>query len=134
MVSRIVPNEGTVGRKRRFGAAGLGNVAVTNLVLQLLLLIPALPSWLCTLISQLINGIAGYFLYGKFVFHATSLRDIRPGARYAICQLALWLLNWGGLILGETIGLPRSLAAILAIPILAITSYTVQKKWIFNPS
>ena len=133
-MSRIIPNEGAVGRKRRFGAAGIANVAVTNLVLQLLLLIPAVPSWLCTLISQLINGTAGYLLYGKFVFRTTSLRDIRPGARYAICQLALWLLNWGGLIVGETIGLPRSLAAILAIPILAIMSYTIQKRWVFNPS
>ena len=133
-MSQIIPSEGTVGRKRRFGAAGIANVAVTNLVLQVLLLVPALPSWLCTLISQLINGTAGYILYGKFVFRATSLRRIKPGSRYAIGQLALWLLNWGGLILGERAGLPRSFTAILAIPILAITSYTIQKYWVFNPS
>jgi putative flippase GtrA len=120
------------GRKRRFGAAGLANVLVTNLVLQLLLWMHSLPAWLCTLTSQLVNGGIGYVLYGKWVFRAHGLRQSQPAWRYALTQALLWLLNWSLIGVGHELGLQRNIAALLAVPPLAVVSYVIQKQWIFK--
>ena len=50
----------TSGRKRRFGAAGLLNVAITNLVLQALLASSAVSVIMATLASQALNTVLGY--------------------------------------------------------------------------
>jgi len=47
------------GRKRRFGFAGLLNVAITNLVLQCLLASTTVSTLLATLIGQAINTALG---------------------------------------------------------------------------
>jgi len=120
------------GRKRRFGMAGVANVALTNLLLQLLLLVPALPAWLCTLVTQVINGTIGYLLYGKWVFRASGLRDKKQAVRYGLTQGLLWTLNWGAIATGASTGINRNLTAALAIPALAFISYLAQKHWIFR--
>ncbi|MCP9775738.1 GtrA family protein [Cyanobium sp. WAJ14-Wanaka] len=120
------------GRKRRFGAAGVANVLVTNLLLQLLLWEHSLPAWLCTLTSQLVNGGIGYVLYGKWVFKASGLRQSQPALRYALSQALLWLLNWALISGGHQLALNRNFAALLAVPPLAVMSYLIQKQWIFR--
>ena len=120
------------GRKRRFGAAGVANVVATNLLLQFLLWIHSLPAWLCTLGSQLVNGGIGYVLYGKWVFRASGLREGKPALRYSLTQALLWILNWGLIDAGITIGMHRNVAALVAVPPLALISYLTQKLWIFR--
>jgi len=112
--------------------AGVANVALTNLLLQLLLLVPALPAWLCTLVTQVINGTIGYLLYGKWVFQANRLRDKKQAVRYGLTQGLLWTLNWGAIATGASTGINRNLTAALAIPALALISYLAQKHWIFR--
>jgi putative flippase GtrA len=119
------------GRKRRFGLAGVANVALTNLLLQLLLLFPALPAWFCTLVTQAINGTIGYLLYGKWVFRVSGLRDRKQALRYGFTQGLLWTFNWGAIATGASTGMNRNLTAALAIPALALISYLAQKHWIF---
>lgn len=121
------------GRKRRFGIAGLVNILLTNLILQVLLLIPALPASVCTLISQAWNGAMGYIIYGKWVFRASGLREGRSVLRYSLTQGLLWFLNWGIISVGVSAGVNRNITALLGVPILAVISYTIQKYWIFLP-
>ena len=124
----------TLGRKRRFGAAGLANVALTNVFLQILLLVPAIPAALCTLASQLFNGTLGYALYSQWVFRANRLRDSKAALRYALAQVLFWVLNLSLITRGEAAGLNRNVTALLAVPVLAGISYLLQKHWVFPNS
>jgi len=117
------------GRKRRFLGYGALNVLLTNLVLQLLLLV--LGTGLATFLSQVLNVGLGFVLYGKRVFRVERLQK-RSALAYALMALVLWWCNWAGISLLAHTGFSRNLAAFLLIPVLAALSYTVQKLVVFR--
>ena len=120
------------GQKRRFGVAGIINVLITNAALQALLASNLANVAVATLISQSINTILGYTIYGKLVFGAKSLRQREPVIRYSLLMIAIWLLNTTGIELGSVLSLSKNAAAILMIPLLAVLSYVGQKHWVFS--
>jgi putative flippase GtrA len=120
------------GRKRRFGIAGLLNVAITNLVLQCLLASSTVSTLLATLIGQVINTALGYAIYGKLVFRAKGLSHHKPALKYLSLMTAIWLLNSMTINVASSIGIARSLTAAAMIPVLAVVSYLVQKSWVFR--
>ena len=117
------------GRKRRFLGYGALNVLLTNLVLQVLLLV--LATGLATFLSQLLNVGLGFVLYGKRVFRVERLRK-RSAFAYVLMALVLWWCNWAGISFLLGWGLSRNLAALSLIPVLAALSYTVQKLVVFR--
>ena len=117
------------GRKRRFLGYGALNVLLTNLVLQLLLLV--LGTGLATFLSQVLNVGLGFVLYGKRVFRVERLQK-RSAFAYVLMALVLWWCNWAGISLLSGWGLSRNLAALSLIPVLAALSYTVQKLVVFR--
>ena len=120
------------GQKRRFGVAGIINVLITNAALQALLASNLTSVAVATLISQSINTILGYAIYGKLVFGAKGLRQKKPVIRYSLLMIAMWLLNTTGIELGSVMSLSKNAAAILMIPFLAVLSYLGQKHWVFR--
>jgi len=120
------------GQKRRFGAAGLLNVLITNAVLQILLASNLVAVTMATLISQAINTGLGYAIYGKLVFKAKGLRHHRPLLRYLLLMTAMWLLNAAGIEAGASVGIQKNLAAAALIPCLAVISFGAQKYWVFK--
>ena len=118
------------GLKRRFLMVGSLNVLMTNLVLQALLLI--LPTGLATMLSQGVNMVLGYFLYGKGVFRVSGFTR-RSAIGYAFMALLLWWLNWYGISLMAGHGISKNLGALLMIPILPVVSYLIQKHIVFAP-
>lgn len=122
----------TSGRKRRFGAAGLVNVAITNLVLQALLSSSAASVLVATLVSQALNTVLGYSIYGKVVFRAKGLRNLRPALKYLTLMTAIWLINSFIIEALAHYGFNRNIAAAAAIPLLAVLSYAGQKTWVFK--
>jgi putative flippase GtrA len=123
------PQSPTSGRKRRFLGYGALNVLLTNLVLQLLLLV--LHTGLATLLSQLLNVGLGFVLYGKKVFRVERLQK-RAAIRYGLLALLLWWANWAGITGLAGWGLQRNLAALALVPMLAAVSYTAQKWVVFR--
>ncbi len=119
----------TTGRKRRFLFYGALNVAITNIVLQLLLLL-GLPTVKATFISQVFNVFLGFFLYGKKVFRIERLQK-KAAMTYGMLAIVLWAFNWGGIELINFLGPSRNLAALIMIPFLAAVSYFSQKYLIF---
>lgn len=117
------------GRKRRFLFYGLLNVALTNVLLQVLLRL--LPIGLATLLSQLLNVGLGYVLYGKKVFRVRRFHAASAGA-YGLMALGLWLINWAGIHQLSQWGMGRGVAALLLIPVLALISYGAQKNLVFR--
>ena len=119
-------------RKRRFGAAGLLNVAITNLVLQALLASSAVSVIMATLASQALNTVLGYAIYGKIVFRAKGLRSHRPALKYLALMGAIWLINSITIEFIAHYGVNRNVAAAATIPLLAMVSYAGQKSWVFK--
>ena len=120
------------GQKRRFGVAGIMNALITNAALQALLASNLASVAVATLISQSINTILGYAIYGKLVFGAKGLKGKEPVIRYGVLMISMWLLNAAGIELGTALSLSKNSAAILMVPYLAVLSYIVQKHWVFQ--
>ena len=118
------------GRKRRVLLFGVVNVLLTNGAL--LLLLHLLTIGLATFLSQLLNLVLGYWLYGKRVFRVERFAWRSAGA-YGGLAAALWLLNWLGIRLLSGAGLARGWAALALVPLLAALSYGVQKTLVFRP-
>ena len=120
------------GFKRRFFVAGLANIFLTNLLLQLLLFSGLISIGGCTLISQLFNGIVGYMIYGKFVFASQALRTFSKPVRYLGLMTSLWLLNWTGIYVLQGLNVSKNAGGLLMIIPLAAYSYTLQRRWVFK--
>ena len=120
------------GFKRRFLVAGLANIFLTNLLLQLLLFSGLISIGGCTLISQLFNGMVGYMIYGKFVFASQALRTFSKPVRYLGLMTSLWLLNWTGIYVLQGLNVSKNAGGLLMIIPLAAYSYTLQRRWVFK--
>jgi putative flippase GtrA len=124
----------------RFLAAGILNFLVSNICLQILLLIPTIPTVISASISQGINAVLGFFLYRTTVFsqqravivQQPSKTKAREGLRYSILSIGLLTANTIGINLANIGGLSRNLGAILMIPLLTVISYCGQKYWVFR--
>ena len=117
------------GEKKLFLIFGILNFLITNIVLQISLLI--LPIYLSTVISQIINFSLGIYLYGKKVFKVERI-TLKIVSKYLMLAFIMWYLNF---ILISTLfnfGLNKNIAAIIIIPMLVIVSYIVQNKIVFR--
>ena len=115
---------------RNFFIFGIINLLITNLILQISLLI--LPIWISTLISQIINYILGFYLYGKFVFKKNKTVT-KNALKYLIVALFSWKINTIFIyLLSYLFGYKESIAAIIVIPLLVIYSFIAQKYFVFR--
>ena len=120
------------GQKRKFILAGIINVFLTNLTLQVLLLINFISIPISTLISQFVNMIFGYLIYSKFIFNVKYYRKKTFIAKYSILMAIIWAFNSFSIELGYDFGISKNLTAFFIIPILAIISFIFQKFWVFK--
>ena len=131
-MERIIKNAKKLpgnGRKRLFLIFGVFNFLLTNVTLQILLLI--IPTLFATVISQIINFFLGFYLYGKRVFKVVNLNHIFF-KRYVILAMILWLLNFGFIQSLFYFGLNKNFTALIMIPPLVIISYLTQKFYVFR--
>ena len=117
------------GEKRLFLSFGIFNFLITNFVLQVLLLL--IPTIIATVISQLVNLILGYYLYGKKVFKFMRLSK-SIFFKYLILAFILWVFNFGLIQFFFYYGFNKNITAILIIPLLVIISYLSQKYFVFR--
>ena len=117
------------GEKRLFLSFGIFNFLITNFVLQVLLLL--IPTILATIISQLVNLILGYYLYGKKVFKFMRLSKY-IFFKYLILAFILWIFNFGLIQYFFYYGFNKNITAIFIIPLLVIISYLSQKYFVFR--
>tara|TARA_B000000609_G_scaffold5618_1_gene3604 strand:+ start:144 stop:527 length:384 start_codon:yes stop_codon:yes gene_type:complete len=117
------------GEKRLFLSFGIFNFLITNFVLQVLLLL--IPTILATVISQLVNLILGYYIYGKKVFKFMRLSKY-IFFKYLILAFILWIFNFGLIQYFFYYGFNKNITAIFIIPLLVIISYLSQKYFVFR--
>ena len=117
------------GEKRLFLIFGILNFLITNVVLQLsLLLIPTLFS---TMLSQTVNVLIGYFLYGKKVFKIKELNKF-VFKKYLFLATILWFLNFVFIEALFYFGVNKNITAIFIIPLLVVISYLSQRNFVFK--
>ena len=76
--------------KRKFIIAGIFNIFITNIFLQIFLIFNLFNVFLATLISQLINMAIGYLLYSKFIFQVTQVKNLHDTYRALLCFLGVF--------------------------------------------
>ena len=116
-------------QKRSFLGYGIINFIITNIFLQISLLI--MPTLLATVLSQFINLIIGFYIYGKKVFKFRGLNE-RVFKKYLLLAIILWLLNFSIIQLFFYYGINKNLTASVIIPLLVGISYLSQKNFVFK--
>ena len=119
----------TKGEKRLFLTFGILNFLITNLVLQISLLL--IPTLFATVLSQTVNILIGYFLYGKKVFKLKELNKF-VFRKYLLLALILWMLNFFLIQSFFYAGLNKNITAIYVIPLLVGISYLSQRNFVFK--
>ena len=117
------------GEKRLFLIFGILNFLITNIVLQISLLL--IPTLFATVLSQTVNILIGYFLYGKKVFKLKELNKF-VFRKYLALALILWMLNFVLIQSFFYIGVNKNITAISIIPLLVIISYLSQRNFVFK--
>ena len=116
-------------QKKSFIVFGLLNFLITNAVLQISLLFT--PILFSTILSQMINLIIGYYLYGKKVFKLNKLTNL-VFRKYFVLAFILWALNFCIIRTFFYLGVNKNITALLAIPLLVVISYFFQKRFVFK--
>ena len=107
---------------------GIFNTLLTNLLLQILLLVN--PIALSTLISQFFNLNLGFYLYSKKVFGVKAFKKSYY-IKYLIISFFLWNINWIFITVLNSFNISKNLAALIVIPFLALISFMYQKYLVF---
>ena len=117
------------GQKKLFLVFGMLNFLITNIFLQILLFL--IPTIFATVLSQIVNLLIGYFLYGKKVFQFKNLNKL-VFKKYLLQALILWILNFAFIQSFFNIGVNKNVTAILIVPLLVAISYCSQKYFVFK--
>ena len=116
--------------KIRFIILGLLNIFITNIILQIIILL--LPLWISTFLSQMFNLIFGFFIYSKLVFNLRK-NKLNSFLKYFLFSIFIW--NFNALLISGMnyyLNINVRISAFLTIPLLAILSFYFQKKIIFK--
>jgi len=113
----------TKGQKRKFLIAGNLNILITNTFLQIFLFSGILSLSASTLFSQIINMILGYIIYSKKIFNVKEIFRLNFFLKYLILMIILWQCNFYGIKFLIILGISKFIAAIIFIPLLALTSF-----------
>ena len=124
-----IPRSQTKGEKRLFLTFGILNFLITNLVLQISLFL--IPTLFATVLSQTVNILIGYFLYGKKVFKLKELNKF-VFRKYLLLALILWMLNFFLIQSLFYVGVNKNITGICVIPLLVIISYLTQRNFVFK--
>ena len=117
------------GEKRLFLIFGILNFLITNIVLQISLLL--IPTFFSTVLSQTVNVLIGYFLYGKKVFKLKKLNKF-VFKKYLFLASILWMLNFVLIQSFFYVGVNKNITAIFIIPFLVVISYLSQRNFVFK--
>lgn len=115
--------------KRLFLAYGILNFLISNVVLQISLLL--IPTLFATFLYQVVNLLVGYNIYGKKVFKLEKLNNLIL-KKYLFISIISLSLNYIVIESFFYYGINKNLTAILLIPLLVSFSFFSQKYYVFK--
>ena len=116
-------------QKKLFIFFGFFNFLITNAVLHISLLFT--PILFSTILSQMINLLIGYYLYGKKVFKLNKLTN-SVFIKYFVLAFIIWSLNFSIIRSFFYFGVNKNITALFVIPLLVAISYFLQKRFVFK--
>ena len=116
-------------QKKLFVFFGFLNFLITNAALQISLLFT--PILFSTILSQMINFLIGYYLYGKKVFKLNKLTNL-VFRKYFLLSFIIWILNFSIIRTFFHLGINKNITALFIIPLLVAISYFFQKYFVFK--
>ena len=116
-------------QKKLFIFFGFFNFLITNAVLHISLLFT--PILFSTILSQMINLLIGYYLYGKKVFKLNKLTN-SVFIKYFVLAFIIWSLNFTIIRSFFYLGVNKNITALFILPILVMISYFFQKRFVFK--
>ncbi len=116
-------------QKKLFIFFGFFNFLITNAVLHIFLLFT--PILFSTILSQIINLLIGYYLYGKKVFKLNKLTN-SVFIKYFVMAFIIWSLNFSIIRSFFYFGVNKNITALFILPILVMISYFFQKRFVFK--
>ena len=116
-------------QKKLFIFFGFFNFLITNAVLHISLLFT--PILFSTILSQMINLLIGYYLYGKKVFKLNKLTN-SVFIKYFVMAFIIWSLNFSIIRSFFYFGVNKNITALFILPILVMISYFFQKRFVFK--
>ena len=116
-------------QKKLFIFFGFFNFLITNAVLHIFLLFT--PILFSTILSQIINLLIGYYLYGKKVFKKNKLTN-SVFIKYFVMAFIIWSLNFSIIRSFFYFGVNKNITALFILPILVMISYFFQKRFVFK--
>lgn len=108
------------------------NLLISNLILQILLLIKLIPVIFSTLIFILINTVLGFILFGRYLFNKKDIFKKSYMTKYLLLLIFSWLTLSFGIFLGSKLNFSANLTSIFLIPPIGFNSYLIQKYWVFK--
>jgi len=90
-------------------------------------LINSIPVGIATFISQVFHAFFAYFLSIVKIFKKKGNPII-----FIILYLIAWLLQWFLIIFFLNLGISKLISIVILIPLLALNSYLLQKKFVFK--
>ena len=115
---------------KKFLLYGILNFAITNIILQILLLY--INVWSSAIISQILNSLIGYTLYSRYVFKVSTYKYYFF-IKYILFAFITYILNAKLIILISTnFQISENLAAFTLVPFLASFSFFSQKLFVFK--
>ncbi len=116
-------------QKKMFLFYGIINFLITNAILHIGLFL--ISTLFATVLSQAVNILVGYFLYGKKVFKIKKLNKF-VFKKYLFLATILWLLNFVFIESLFYFGVNKNITAIFIIPLLVVISYLSQRNFVFR--
>ncbi len=109
----------------RFVFFGFLNTVLSSLLLLILLKI--LPISISTFVSQIFHAISSYFFGKNKIF-----KKYGNPLKFLILVIFSWTLQWQLLKILKDYGLGNLYSILIVIPLIAATSFIVQKVFIFK--
>ena len=116
-------------KKKRFLLTAFFVWGITQITLHIFIFY--LPIILATSFSQIIYIVLGFHLYRTKVFKIKKSNKYNI-QRFLLMSVILWLINFYGINFLNIFITNKNLCAALMIPVLAITSFSIQKNFIFK--
>ncbi len=116
-------------KKKRFLLTAFFVWGISQITLQIFILY--FPTILATSFSQIIYIVLGFHLYSSKVFKIKKRNNYHI-QRFLMMSLILWFINFYGINFLNILIVNKNICATLMIPILAISSFSMQKYLIFK--
>jgi len=112
----------------RFGAVGALNTLWGYLIFAGLIF-AGIGYVIASLLTIVVSILVSFFTQGRFVFGHLSGGAFR---RFVLVWLIIYLAYLGVLTIGHALGLNSYIGGLLAIPVIGVLSYVLQRRFVFN--